>query len=131
MERPCKGLTIAEVVEANRRFVKFAGGNHGILNPGSLEHTFEQVQGSLFDRELYPTVTSKAAFLCYRLAQGHFFLDGNKRTAFWVCRQTLKMNGLRLTFVKENVLELMVKIAKKEVELPEVEDWIIRNLPLR
>lgn len=131
MERPCKGLTIAEVIEANRRLIEFAGGNHGILNPGSLEHTFEQVQGSLFDRELYPTVTSKAAFLCHRLAQGHFFLDGNKRTAFWVCLKTLKMNGLRLTVRREDILTIMVRIAKKQMELAEVEDWIIRNLPLR
>ncbi|MHC1791804.1 type II toxin-antitoxin system death-on-curing family toxin [Solidesulfovibrio sp.] len=131
MERPCKGLTVAEVIEANRRLTAFAGGNHGILNPGSLEHTFEQVQGSIFGKQLYPTVTNKAAFLCHRIAQGHFFFDGNKRTAFWTCKTTLHQNGLRLAFSHDEVFEIMVKIAKKQMELAELEDWIIRRLPLR
>ena len=131
MERPCKGLTVAEVIEANRRLTEFAGGNHGILNPGSLEHTFELVQGSLFGKQLYPTVTNKAAFLCHRIAQGHFFLDGNKRTAFWVCKMTLHINRLRLVFANDDVMDIMIKIANKQMELAELEDWIIRRLPLR
>jgi death-on-curing protein len=131
MERPCQGLTIAEVIEANRRLTEFAGGRHGILNPGSLEHTFEQVQGSFGAYELYPTVTSKAAFLCWRLAQGHFFLDGNKRTAFWVCKATLQLNGLCIAISNKDVIDTMVRIAQKKMTLPEVEKWILRNLPLR
>ena len=131
MEKPCQGLTYAEIVAANRRLTEAFGGNHGLLNPGSLEHMLEQLQGSLFGEPLHPTVTARAAFLCVRLAQGHFFLDGNKRTALWCCKAFLALNGLSLTLEYAEVEAHMIAIAQKKMDAAEVESWLIRRLSTR
>lgn len=41
----------------------------------------------------YPRLFDKVAALGYRLASGHGFIDGNKRTAMLVVAQTLAWNG--------------------------------------
>ena len=127
METPCKGLTIPEIIAVNRQVTGKYGGRHGFLSReslGSLEHTLVQLQGSLYGEPLYPTLIAKAAFLCIRLAQGHFFLDGNKRTAFECCKIMLQLNGLHLIIDHADVVDRMVAIAEKRMDLSDVERWL-------
>lgn len=48
--------------------------------------------------EQYPRLFDKVAALGFRLASGHGFVDGNKRTAMLVVAQTLAWNGNGLTW---------------------------------
>jgi death-on-curing protein len=48
------------------------------------------------DSDGYPRLFEKVAALGYRLAAGHGFVDGNKRTAMLVMAQTLAWNDYNL-----------------------------------
>jgi death-on-curing protein len=85
MDRTFETLTVAEIVEINRRMIEsfggiFFSGDRNLANPGSLEHALEEIQTTLFDQELYPTLFEKAAVIGWRIIAGYIFHDGNKRT---------------------------------------------------
>ncbi|MEF3696701.1 type II toxin-antitoxin system death-on-curing family toxin [Desulfolutivibrio sp.] len=128
MDTPFECVTLAEIVEANRRLTTRFGGRHALMQPGSLEHALARVHGVIPGDPELPTATAKAAFLCLRLAQGHFFFDGNKRTAFWTCTETLHRNGFRLSIDLDDVVGRMVAMALKEMDVRDVERWLLTGL---
>lgn len=125
MDRHCKGLTVAEVIEINRRFCEAENEPHGLLNPGSLEHTLEGVQGFIFGKELYPSLAEKAGFLLHRIIKGHFFVNANKRTGVMVSLIMLRINGgLNLAATNAEILNLASQIAQDCITMEAVQQWI-------
>lgn len=104
----------------------FFSADDNLLNPGSLEHVLEEIHGSLFGQELHPSIYEKAAALGWRIIAGHVFYDGNKRTGMETCRLYLDLNGYEMRIDFEAV-DMALKIAKGEVELPEFVRWIERR----
>lgn len=124
METPCRRLTPAEVVTMNERLVAQHGGSGiEVLNPGSLEHLLEQIQGSIFGHDPFPSLLDKAAHILHRIARGHIFLDGNKRTAVMACLTFLQMNGQTLRLDMQ-VIDLTVDVARGAVEHADVVHWL-------
>ena len=57
-------LTVADIVEINRRMLEEFGGfqskyGNNILNPGALEYLIAEIGASLFGEELYPDIFQK------------------------------------------------------------------------
>ncbi|MFZ2682053.1 MAG: type II toxin-antitoxin system death-on-curing family toxin [Patescibacteria group bacterium] len=79
----------------------------GIL--GSVAHV-------VFERELYPTISDKAAFLFYTIAKNHVFINGNKRMASLCVEIFLLINGHKLHVTADEltgkVLEIVLSDAK-------------------
>ncbi len=73
-------------------------------------------------------IVRKSAYALYSLVQNHPFWDGNKRTAFAISMFILKANGFRLTATKEQSIEFVLNIAKGNLKLKDVEDWILNNV---
>jgi death-on-curing protein len=124
-------LTTADIVEINRRMIaEFGGvffkGNRNLANPGSLEHVLEEVQGSLFGYDPFPTLIEKAAAICWRIIANHVFQDGNKRTGMEACRLFLELNGyaMRIDF---EVVDAALQIATGELGFPEFVSWVERR----
>jgi death on curing protein len=79
--------------------------------------------------EFYPDLVAKARVLVVHLAKNHPLPDGNKRAAFLAMVEFLARNGRRFEATDVNAaIDMMVKIAGSEVEPPEVEEWIRRQL---
>ena len=57
-----------------------------------------------------------AGMLLYRLAQGQYFLDGNKRTAIASCFYFLANNGHSLRTDRKTVNDLLWGFARSEVD---------------
>lgn len=131
MGRTCQVLTVAEIVTVNRRIItEFGGiflvGDNNLANPGSLEHALEEIQGSLFGQELYPSIIEKAAVLGWRIIANHIFHDGNKRTGMETCRLFLDLNGymMRIDF---EVVDMALAIANGKVQLDEFTQWMAQR----
>jgi len=128
MGRALQVLTVADVVEINRRMIDefggfFVGADSNLANPGSLDHVLQEIQGSLFGHESYPTVIEKAAAIGWRIIAGHVFHDGNKRTGMEACRQFLELNGYRMR-IDRGVVCMALEIARKEVDSSKFADWL-------
>ena len=74
-------LTLGEVVELHRLVLTATGGAPGIRDLGALESAVAQTRASFGGRDLHGSLIEKAGALGFALAQGHPFVDGNKRVA--------------------------------------------------
>lgn len=52
------------------------------------------------------------------------FLDGNKRTALAVLYEFLKQNGHQLKASEKELIQLPLKIEKKEMKLKQISKWL-------
>lgn len=63
-----KTLTVADIVEINRRMITHFGGiffegDDNLANRGSLEYVLAEIHGSLYGQELYPDLFQKAGLI--------------------------------------------------------------------
>lgn len=124
----CETLTISDIVEINRRMIaEFGGiffeGDNNLANPGSLEHALEEIQGSLFGQNLYPSIIEKAAVLGWRIIVNHIFHDGNKRTGMEACRLFLDLNGYTMR-IDLDVVAVAIAVAEDKMQIDGFTQWV-------
>lgn len=84
---------------------------------------------STFDGvELYPTVLDKAAALIESIVINHPFIDGNKRTGYFLMRLILLQYDFDIKVTQEEKYSFVIKIAKGEYKFKEIINWISKNL---
>ena len=86
MVRAGKTLTVADIVEINRRMIAHFGGiffegDNNLAHRGSLEYVLAEIHGSLYGEELYPDLFRKQA---YRLSHNSLNFWNKFRTGFQV-----------------------------------------------
>ena len=128
MGRVGRTLTLAQIVEINRRMLDTFGGflveaNSDLANPGPLRYILEAIQAPIFGQDLYPTHIEKAAALAWYIITHHVFHDGNKRTAMETCRLFLDLNGYTMT-IDQHVAQVAVDIATKEMTFEAFVCWL-------
>jgi len=78
----------------------------------------------IFGEEQFPSLIDKAAATMHALAAYHVFADGNKRTAVRATQMFLEANGIRPTWDEDDVREFVLRIAKGEIDLDGVNEWL-------
>jgi len=77
--------------------------------------------------EAYPGLFTKAAVYLEGIVRGHCFADGNKRTGYLVTYTFLKLNGYELLLQDNDIYETVIRIAKNEINIEQIENWIKVN----
>ncbi len=115
-------------LKLRRRILRESGESDiddSFISEDNFLYVIETVQDIGNEEKSYrDAIVRKSAYALYSLVQNHPFWDGNKRTAFAISMFILKANGFRLTATKEESIELVLKIAKGNLKLKDVEDWI-------
>ena len=104
------------------------GGAHGIRDITLLESAVNRPLSTYDGVELYPTAIEKAACLIESIVNNHPFIDGNKRTGFFLMRFLLLKYGFKLDVSQEEKYSLVIKIAKGEYKFKEINNWINDNI---
>ena len=116
-------LTVAEVVAIHHHQIEEYGGEHGMLNQGSLEAAVFRPQTGH-----YNDVSEEAAALLESLVN-HAFIDGNKRVGFAAAHAFLLVNGFDLDVASNAALEFMMKaIADGKFRFALLHEWILAHL---
>ena len=97
-------LTVAEVVAIHHHQIEEYGGDHGMMNQGSLEAAVFRPQ-----TRYYNDICEEAAALLESLVNNHAFVDGNKRVGFAAMHTFLLVNGLDLDVSSKAPYEFMIK----------------------
>jgi death-on-curing protein len=117
-------LTVAEVVAIHHHQIEEYGGEHGMLNQGSLEAAVFRPQTGH-----YNDVSEEAAALLESLVNNHAFIDGNKRVGFAAAHAFLLVNGFDLDVASNAALEFMMKaIADGKFRFALLHEWILAHL---
>ncbi len=117
-------LTVAEVVAIHHHQIEEYGGEHGLLNQGSLEAAVFRPQTGY-----YNDLGEEAAALFESLVNNHAFLDGNKRVGFAAMHTFLLLNGFDLQVSSQEAYEFMVKTMEAgKFRFAPLREWISEHL---
>jgi death-on-curing protein len=117
-------LSLGEVASLHLRIIDQTGGARGLRDLAALESALAQPKATFEGRDLYPTLSEKAAALCFSLAQNHPFLDGNKRVAHAAMETFLLLNGQVLDADVQEQEQLMLGVASGTVNREALVEWI-------
>ncbi len=78
--------------------------------------------------EVGPDFAALASAYAFGIARNHPFVDGNKRTAYVVCRTFLVLNGLDLAASREEKCSTFLKLAGGELSGDELVTWMREHL---
>ncbi len=117
-------LTVAEVVAIHHHQIEEYGGEHGMLNQGSLEAAVFRPQTGY-----YNDLSEEAAALLESLVNNHPFVDGNERVGFAAAHTFLLVNGFGLDLTSKAAFAFMIKtIAEGKFRFALLHGWIAEHL---
>lgn len=117
-------LTFEELLEIHKSILDETGGEKGLLSIENLESSVFNPRQHIFGKELFATVSEKAASLFHDIAKLHPFVDGNKRTAYQATDTFLVLNEELLICEPDEASEFAVEVAQCTKNLPDIETWI-------
>jgi death-on-curing protein len=100
------------------------GGLAGEKDPGMIDYVCEKPFLIVFGYEKYPDLFEKAAVIMFTLARGHYFFDGNKRTALMSTYTFLMKNGYELIVSNETLFEMCIAVATGKKNEQELAAWL-------
>jgi death-on-curing protein len=90
-----------------------------------------QPRATFGESDLHPTLIEKAGALGFALAQGHPFVDGNKRVAHAAMATFLLLNGADIDATVDEQEQLMLDLASGRVTRPQLVDWLRQHVTHR
>jgi death on curing protein len=121
-------LTLKEIPTIHDLMIAQYGGTPGERDPEGLESALAQPSAEYFGVPLHPTPADQAAAYLFHLCQAHAFLDGNKRTAIFAMLTFLHLNNFKLTASNDDLFDLVVGVAKGDLDKPAIslklEAWL-------
>ena len=106
-------LTVPELIYIASRVVD---GEVTVRDHGLLESATARPGAMVFGTDAYETVEEKAAALLHSLVRNHALIDGNKRLALAATVAFLGVNGRRLTLSNDQAYDLIIEIARGELD---------------
>lgn len=104
------------------------GGADGVRDAGLLESALARPQQMLAYAESAPDLADLAAALAHGLARNHPFVDGNKRTAYVVCRTFLALNDADLIAEVEDKYQTFLALADGRLPATAFAAWLRERL---
>ncbi len=121
-------ITLGDAIGAHERAINSFGGRPGIHDLGLIESAIARPYSGY-----YRPVYKKAAALLYSVAANHGFVDGNKRTAFYLFYLFLEKSG----YVVENdshlddgehIEHLVLDVTTHFLSFEELVSWLTRRV---
>jgi death on curing protein len=109
-------LTLPELLHVAERTL---GRDYAVRDHGLLEAALARPQATVFGKDAYPTLDTKAAALLHSLARNHALIDGNKRLALAALAAFYGLNGRRLTLTNDEAYDLVIRVASGELDTVE------------
>lgn len=99
-----------------------------VRDRGLLASAAARPQGSAFGEDAYRTFATKAAALLHSVARNHALVDGNKRLAWAATRVFCLLNDHDLKFSVDDAEQLVLAVARGELDVPEIAATIRQHL---
>ena len=121
-------LRDAVVLAIHSRQLAEHGGQEGIRDENLLHSALARPQNLWGYSDPQPDVSALAAAYAFGIARDHAFVDGNKRTAYVVCRTFLRLNGHDLEAAPEEKYIAFLRLAEGSLDEPGLAGWIRAHL---
>lgn len=118
-----KELTLA----VHSRQLAEHGGLDGVRDEGMLESALARPRQQFAYADSTPGIAALAAAYAFGIARNHPFIDGNKRTAYVICRTFLILNGFDFTASLEERYLVFLQLAAGELSEKDFVAWMENN----
>jgi death-on-curing protein len=119
-------FTTDAVIRIHDDIIENAGGEFGVLNIGLIAFTIERANGKVIREDI--DLFKVTSIILRDFVQSHPFVDGNKRIAFALVDIVLRENGYRFNVGNDEIIEFLLSLAKREIELEGVEEWLMKSV---
>lgn len=119
-----KYISKRQVLLLHEQLIDNFGGSYGLREESLLDSSLNAPLQTFDDKELYPTLTSKAARLAYGIISNHPFVDGNKRIGTHTMLLLLAINGIELLYSDNDLINVIMKVASGDLNHRDLEKWI-------
>jgi death-on-curing protein len=117
------------VVEAiHLRQLAEHGGLSGIRDAGLLASALARPKNLSVYGNPKPDIAALAASYAFGIARNHAFVDGNKRTAYVVCRTFLRLNSCDINAEDADKYLTVVGVADGSLSEEALADWICAHV---
>lgn len=120
-------LLLQTVLEIQSELIDIFGGTHGIRDLQALESAISRPFQSYSDVALYPSPQAKAAAVLQSILMNHPFIDGNKRTGYFLATAILYEYNLQITADEDSRYNCIMSIISGEMQIEAIENWFINN----
>ncbi len=120
-------ISLSQALLIQKYLIEVSGGMHGLRDQSALESALYTPYQTFEGEDLYPGKERKAAALCYGLIQNHPFVDGNKRIGVHLCDVFLEINGIKLNYSDEDLVQLGLSVADGSWKIPDILAWIVKH----
>lgn len=120
-------ISLSQALLIQKYLIEVSGGMHGLRDQLALESALYTPYQTFEGEDLYPGKERKAAALCYGLIQNHPFVDGNKRIGVHLCDVFLEINGIKLNYSDEDLVQLGLSVADGSWKIPDILAWIVKH----
>lgn len=100
------------------------GGQAGVRDPGLLDSAMNRPRQTWAYTDPKPDFWTLAASLAFGVARNHPFLDGNKRTAWVLCRTFLRLNGHDVRVEQVEIIQSVLALAAGEMSEEAFAEWL-------
>lgn len=107
------------------------GGSAGVRDENMLESALARPQQLYAYGDPLPDLADLAATLAFGLARNHPFVDGNKRTAYVVCRTFIELNNAELIATAEEKYLTIIALAEGKLPVEEFAQWLREHMTTR
>ena len=104
------------------------GGQDGVRDAGLLDSALQRPRHRWAFSDPKPDTIALAASLAFGVCRNHPFLDGNKRTAWVLCRTFLRLNGADVSASQSEIVTAVLALAAGETPEDDYAAWLRERL---
>jgi death on curing protein len=116
------------VAAIHQRQLAEHGGLDGVRDPGLLSSALARPQNAFAYSQPKPDLATLAAAYAFGVIKNHPFVDGNKRTAYVLCRTFLKLNGTDIDATDLEKYQAVVAVADGSFSEAQFAEWLRSKL---
>jgi len=124
--RISKGIVLKmeeTIIKIHDTLIKLSGGEYGIRDRGGIYNSTYKLLNHQYRHQRNPI--SIGAFALHEFAKRHFFIDGNKRTAYAVAKIFMLINKCHLKIQYKEATTFILEVAKYEskITFDDIKKW--------
>lgn len=115
------------IINVHNAIIKLSGGEIGVRDEGGIHNSTYKLLNNQNKNKKNPTVLG--AFILNEFARRHYFIDGNKRTAYATAKIFMLVNGCHLKTEYSESASFIIKIAEynSKITFEEIKKWLDEN----
>ena len=120
-------ITLSVVQSLHRILIKEFSGGAGVRDMGALQAAIARPYMTFEQTDLYPTAIDKASAILESILINHPFIDGNKRTAFFLCEALLENSGFTIKNETLQIYDFLIDISTGNFQFDAIVSWLQQN----